>query len=103
MPRVKFDGVIEAVHYHPDGQVAWVRVYERRGPTFSDVVLLDRDTLVDRLKAGKKFTGGRRIRLLASTFEFYQPVRLVRQEGKELLVAGESQVEHDSLTDIPIL
>ena len=103
MPRVKFDGVIEAVHYHPDGQVAWVRVYERRGSTFSDVVLLDRDTLVNRLKAGKKFTGGRRLPLLASTFELYQPVRLVRQEGKELLVTGESQVEHDSLTGFPIL
>ena len=103
MPRMKFDGVIEAVHYHPDGQVAWVRVYERRGSTFSDVVLLDRDTLVDRLKAGKKFTGGRRIPLRASTFEFFQPVRLFRQAGKELLVAGESQLEHDSLAGIPTL
>jgi len=100
---MKFDGVIEAVHYHPDGQVAWVRIYERRGPTFSDLVLLDRNTLVDRLKAGKKFTGGRRLLLRASTFEFYQPVLLVHPEGKELLVAGESRVEHDSLVGIPIL
>ena len=50
----KFDGVIEAVRYNPDGQIALVRGYELRGVTYSDRVLLDRNTLVERLKEGKK-------------------------------------------------
>ena len=31
MANKKYDGVIEAVHYAPDGQVEWVRAYLRRG------------------------------------------------------------------------
>ncbi|MDP1779148.1 MAG: hypothetical protein Q8K73_02630, partial [Anaerolineales bacterium] len=47
----KIDGVIEAVRYK-NGQITWVRAYERRGATFSDRVLLDRKTLLQRLQKG---------------------------------------------------
>ena len=52
MAKVKYDGVIEAVHYAADGQVEWVRAYLRRGPAFSDRIMLDRQTLIEDLKAG---------------------------------------------------
>ena len=42
----------------PDGSILLVRVYERRGATFSDRVLLSRQALLDRLKKGKKFVVG---------------------------------------------
>ena len=51
MADKKFDGVIEAVHYSRGGQIDFVRAYERRGVTFSDRVLLNRKTLLERLSA----------------------------------------------------
>jgi len=71
----KIDGVIEAVRYK-GGKIELVRLYERRGPTFSDHVLMDRSTLLGRLKDGKNLVTGRRQPLLASTFEVGLPVLL---------------------------
>ena len=34
MAKLKFDGLIEAVRYAPDGKIILVRAYERRGATF---------------------------------------------------------------------
>jgi hypothetical protein len=82
MAGPKYDGIVEAVHYKPDGQVDWVRVFERRGPTFSDYLILKRDALVSRLKAGKKFMVGRRVPTMASTFEVSSPVKLVTAGGR---------------------
>ena len=103
MEKVKFDGVIEAVHYTSDGQVAWVRVYERRGPTFSDRVLLDRSSLIQRLKDRKRFVIGQRRTLWASTFDTGTSLRLIRKSGRELIVTGEASVDHDTLDGAPLL
>jgi len=65
----KFDGVIEAVRYASDGKILKVRAYERRGPTFSDHVLIERPALLERLKNGKTYVIGRRTEFLGSTFE----------------------------------
>jgi hypothetical protein len=67
-----FDGVIEAVRFK-NGQISMVRVYERRGKTFSDWVLLDRKTLLDRMQNGKAFVTGSREELLAGTFTVEKP------------------------------
>jgi|GEM_PF-165169 len=88
MGKPRYDGVIEAVRYKPDGQIAWVRAYERRGPTFSDRVLIDRRELIERLKAGKVFVVGKRLPLLASTFETYYRVRLASVDGQEILTTS---------------
>jgi hypothetical protein len=102
MAKQKFDGIVEMVHYAPDGQVAWVRAYERRGATFSDHVLIPRQELVNKLKQGKRFLAGRRQEFLASTFEASQPVQLRAQNGQEVLVVGDVQSEKDNLQGIPI-
>lgn len=103
MGKVKYDGVVEAVRYNPDGKVGWVRAFVRRGPTFSDRVLLDRQTLIDHLKSGKKFMAGKRVPFMASTFETSQPMRLHNEDGQELLVIGEQQGKRDQLEGVPLI
>ncbi|MFZ6026544.1 MAG: hypothetical protein ACOYYS_02405 [Chloroflexota bacterium] len=99
----KYDGVIEAVHYTPDGQVAWVRAYERRGPAFSDRVLIDRASLVEKLEQGKRFMLGRRIESMAGSFDVSVPVRLVRQKDGVLLASDHLQHTHDSIEGVPVI
>ncbi len=104
MARQKFDGVIDAVHFMSDGALAWVRMYERRGPTFSDLILVDRSDLVQRLKAGKKYVLGQRILLRASEFEITQALHLVQQDGHEFVALdGSNGVGGDNLKGAPVI
>jgi hypothetical protein len=103
MEKIKYDGVIEAVHYNENGQVEWVRAYERRGSAFSDTVLLDRGTLIEQLKAGKIFFIGQRIAYMGNSFEVSQPVRIIEVNGKEILVSGDMTSEQDCLEGAPII
>lgn len=80
----KFDGVIVAVRYK-GSKIEMVRVFERRGPTFSDRILLDRATLLERLKQGKRFVTGQRREFLASTFDVGKPVNLAGQNGNQIV------------------
>jgi hypothetical protein len=95
----KFDGVIEAVRYK-SGKIDLVRAYERRGPTFSDSVLLDRKTLLERLSHGKQFVTGQRREYLASTFDVGKPVNLVGADDKQFLTTA-AQQDHDELEGVP--
>jgi len=101
--KQKYDGVVQAVHYKPDGQVDWVRAYLRRGPTFSDHVLLDRQTLLEQIKAGKRFWVGQRVPQLAGTFEVTEALHVVTKDGKEALVVGEESAERDHLKGVPVI
>jgi hypothetical protein len=103
LTNTKFDAVVEAVRYQPDGNVDWVRAYLRRGPTFSDVILLDRQTVIEHIKAGKVFMSGKRIPRMASTFETSAPFRLVQKDGKDILTTSEGQPDHDQLADVPVI
>jgi hypothetical protein len=100
----KFDGVIEAVHYNPQGMIRWVRAYERRGATFSDHVLIQRPELIERLAKGKTFVAGRRVPQMASTFEVSSAVRLVRHSSGEVILSGAAQGDaRDDLADVPVI
>ncbi len=101
MARMKYDGVIEAARYAPDGKLALVRAYERRGATFSDWVLLDRPTLLERLKKGRKFVTGTRTNLMASTFEVSGSVRLAGGKGQEIISTSQKP-DRDLLEETPI-
>ncbi len=96
----KIDGVIEAVRYK-NGQIVVVRAYERRGATFSDRVLLERKTLLERLKKGQQYVTGSREELRASTFKTGKPVLIVNQDGHELLATHENATR-DELEDAPV-
>ena len=80
MAKPKIDGVIEAVRYKPDGQILWVRAYLRRGSTYSDRILLDRQELIELLKSGKSFVSGARVELMASTFQVGQAGAPAREQ-----------------------
>jgi hypothetical protein len=103
MAKPKYDGVVEVVRYKSDGQVDWVRAYLRRGPTFSDYVMLTRQELVEQLKTGKKFMIGKRTQYMASTFQVSKPLRLVTKDGKDILASSEKVMDRDYLEGVPIL
>ncbi|MBI1794484.1 MAG: hypothetical protein HYR70_09855 [Chloroflexi bacterium] len=95
----KFDGVIEAVRYK-GGKIDVVRAYERRGATFSDRVVLDRKTLLERLTKGKRFVTGQRREFWASTFEIGKQVKAAGKEAKQF-VATRADADHDELEGVP--
>jgi len=97
MTKIKFDGVIEAVHYSQDGKIDLVRAYERRGAAFSDRILLKRAQLVERLQKGEKFVTGERTELMAGTFETVKSVQL----NGDVVSTGNG-TNHDLLEDVPI-
>jgi hypothetical protein len=103
MADKKYDGVVEAVHYSPDGRVEWVRAYLRRGAAWSDRVILQRDQLVREIKAGKKFMVGQRVVYMAGTFEVSSPIKLNGQEGSEVLNSTLKPADGDCLEGVPIL
>ena len=96
----RFDGVIVAARYQ-SGKIEVVRAYERRGATFSDWVLLDRATLVEKLKNGKQFVTGQRKEYLASTFEVKKPVNLIGRDGSQVLTTL-TEGDQDRLEGVPI-
>jgi len=102
MAAKKFDGIIEAVHFTRNGQIDFVRAYERRGATFSDRVLIDRKTLLEKLKARKRFVTGQRTELLASTFESDRDIQLVERGGREF-VSTHAEASRDELEGVPVI
>src|SRR5271157_661681 len=98
MARAKFDGVIEAVHYTPGGQIILVRAFERRGTVWSERILIGRNELVARLKQGKRFVTGQRKEYLGSSFQIGRAVRLMQGS----VVTDGQASERDHLDGVPI-
>ena len=103
MGKPKYDGVVEGVRYKPNGEVDWVRAYERRGAVFSDDVLISRQALLQKLKSGKKFVVGRRIADLGASFDVSAPLRVSNSGGKEFLVADDHATDQDHLPGVPMI
>jgi hypothetical protein len=95
----RIDGVIEAVRYK-NGQILMVRAYERRGTTFSDLVLLDRKTLLDRLQKGKQYVTGSREEFMAGTFKVGKSVMTLKHDEHQLIVTHENSIR-DDLAEVP--
>lgn len=96
----KFDGIIEAVHFK-NGQIATARIYERRGASFSDRILIDRRNLLERIKSGNKFMTGSRREFLGGEFEVGKPVLVVSRDGREFLSTREG-ADRDELEQVPV-
>ena len=97
----KFDGVIEAVRYNKAGLITLVRGYELRGVAYSDRILLDRNTLLERLKEGKKFTTGQRKEFWGGTFEPGKQVKVVSKDGKDFLTTRNDASKRDEIEETP--
>lgn len=103
MGNQKLDGFVEAVRYGKDGEITAVRMFERRGPTYSDWKIISRDELVRRLQKGQRIAGGERKPNLASTFQVRFPVRLAGEKGQEkLITTQETPPQHDRLEGVPV-
>ncbi|MEN4013143.1 MAG: hypothetical protein AB1453_05060 [Chloroflexota bacterium] len=94
----RFDVVIEAVRFTPDGSLQTARIYERRGPVWSDRLLIGRADLIRRIRKGEKVVIGARKPYLANTFEAFAAVRLAQNDDKEVLT---SMVENDHSDSLP--
>lgn len=103
MGKPRFDFVIEAVHYTGGGQIAWVRGFERRGPTFSDRVILERAELISRLKGGDRIMTGQRVPYMAGTFEVDRRLQIDQIFGEEYIVAGGPGGDGDQLPGVPVI
>ncbi len=102
MARAKFDGVIEAVRYDPEGKIALARLYKRRGAAFSDHVLMDRDDLLRCLKSRRKLVAGKRVEFMAGTFTTSLYVSIQGTSGNEVIVTQGASSSHDWLQDVPL-
>ncbi len=104
MAKIKFDGVLEAAHFSSDGQLVWVRVYERENAGFTDRIILSRADFIKQLEAGKRYMLGERILNMGGTFNVSKPVHLVNKDGKKLIVVGDSNsASQDVLSIVPLI
>ncbi len=103
MGRPKADFVIETVRYNPKREIDWVRGYERRGEAFSDVIILPRAELIERLKKGKKVFTGKRLPQMGSAFQLLKAVQLKQVNGNLVIVTADTVAESDRLEEVPII
>lgn len=96
----KIDGIIEAARFK-NGQITIVRVYERRGASFSDRILIDRKDLLERIKDGKLFLTGVRKEFWAGTFEEGKSVKVVSSDGKDFISTRDTS-DRDELEETPV-
>jgi hypothetical protein len=101
MARTKYDGVIEAVRYSPNGQIDMVRVYERRWLVYSDHILLDRAALLERLSQGQSFVTGQRKAYVANVFETGKSVHLSGTTNP-IITTKDQAGSQDFLANVPI-
>jgi hypothetical protein len=101
MASPKVDGIVEAVRYAPDGKVAMVRIFERRGAAFSDRLLLDREQFLAVLRGKKRFVAGKRIAMMGATFETGAEMRLVKTGLGEYIQSEQGAGERDDLKGVP--
>lgn len=99
--KKKIAGVIEAVRYTDEGQIDLVRAYERHGFVFSDLIVLDRTSLYDRLQDGAHFVVGERKLFYGNDFDLAEPIRLDGKKDAERIIAGKSQGNQDHLAGAP--
>lgn len=103
MTDEKSDFVIEAVHYQPDGWIGFVRLYERRGSSFSDIVLCDREKVMRLLKSHKVIHTGARLSGLASTFRLDSRVKMEESGNRMVLYNTDEIPTIDRFTNVPVL
>jgi len=103
MNRNKADLIIEAVHHKRNGQIDFVRAYQKRGATYSDCLLVKRQELLELLVLGMRVVTGQRIPLLGTVFLELAPVMLLTINNKQTIATGGSTENHIELAEVPII
>jgi hypothetical protein len=94
--RKPVDLLLVAARYGESTSLLQAQAYERRGPIWSDIILLDRATLIGRLQKGMRvFTG--RPREMSGDFDVLSPVRLIESEGHSVVRADGRESTGDDL------
>ena len=100
--KKSYDGVVVAACYTPQGEIEWVRAFERHGFVFSDRLTMDRETLLKNLREGKRFKTGERLIYQGNDFKISDDIRLIENDSGGIIIAGEASANQDSLGNIPI-
>jgi len=101
--NIKVDLIIEAARFKPNGYIENVRAYVRRGPTFSDCVLLSRAELIGNIQMGKRVATGQRVPRMASTFIDLIPLSLIKRADRVYITSNGYTNKRDYLNNIPTL
>ena len=95
--KAKFDLLITMARYQPGtGRLMFAKGFEPVGQVWSDILLLGRVELINRLNEGQQFVNGEKENL-ANNFEPRDEIRLVETNGDQIIVAGERKAERDDL------
>ncbi len=103
MKKKPADLIIEAARLKPNGQLVFVRAYQRRGATFSDCIILTRSEVLEEIQKGKSVATGQREQFMASTFIGVKPVRAVSSGDRFIITSGNPGATQDALPGTPIL
>jgi hypothetical protein len=99
--RKKYEFVVVAARYQTeDGSLNIAQVYERRGPIWGDVVLLDRSQIVELIREGYRIVTGKPGKVQGD-FDVFGSLNLHASNGFESLVVGEAASSQDDL-QIPL-
>ena len=96
------DHVVEAVRFSTTRKIELIRLYHRRGSTYSDRELCTRSELIDQMKKGGKVFVGRRINNLAGTFEIGERIILSGKKGAETLSIEGKTTGYDFLPEVDL-
>jgi hypothetical protein len=101
MTRTGFDGLVEAVRYSKSGKIEMVRLYKKRGTTFSDRVLFSRSRLKESLYQGKRYMTGIRRSYWGNSFDVDKRIILSRNTNEVIITVGQSG-QRDFLANVPL-
>jgi hypothetical protein len=94
----KADVVVIAARYGlEDHRLTVAQAYERRGNVWSDLLLLDRDGLAERLRTRKRVHTGTPDPSVPGDFVLRDAVQLVGHDGHESMVADGRAAQGDDL------
>jgi len=95
--RKDFDLIVIAARYQAeDGLLNIAQAYERRGPIWGDVKLLERSQIVELIKSGRRIVIGS-LAELPGDFDVIGSLNLLAENGSERLVVGEGTPQVDEL------
>ena len=92
----RLDLVLVAARYTPDGRLALAQGYERLGQVWTDLMLFDRASLIERLRAGKHVAVGRAA-AVPGDFEVQDAVVLAGANGRAVTRAARADSTKDDL------
>ena len=90
------DTVVVAARYTPDGSLDIAQAYERLGSVWTDIVLLNRRAVIERLRAGKRLAIGQPV-AVPGDYSVRERLELARRNGTDVIRRAGSDAASDEL------